>query len=681
MGPPPSTAASVNGHQRDPERVAGLVVGAPTVVVVGGAMAMAAAPNNGDAAACEHLERALAAFRADGGGEPRPSGDRRAVSLTTPEIVPAAAVAAQQPLQLQRQARAPAQYLSPRAKASHASAQAPPDDEAAFSRLVPARSSDSTAVSSVWAPASSDAAGGGGAVAPAATSIARSRPRRAATLAAAAASSGSTSSGGSSGSAGSPPTSNGAAPAFTLRPPSRGAPASARPSTPAAELVVQRAREKRRRVAAPERSVRVGLVNLGNTCYINAVIQSMFHVGAMSNGASSSSSASNGAEGAVPPSHCGVATLDSLVDAFREVFAAAGLPPLARRQQQQQQQQLQPDPAHVHAHAQPRAGAALPARPPSGADEDLHVAQDPSFFVALVKRRMPVFDSLHQQDAHEFLRLFSDHLQRERAWESDPFAGTILSQVACPLCSQPESKLDPCLDLSLELPESDANGHVVRFEAVRAGGPLTNARPLRLDDCLKRFVHVERVSRAAESRCAACGKSLAEALAASPGKLPSPRAGAGAAAAGWTKRLSLWSLPRLLVVHLKRFKLTLDGTYDKVNAFVQFPVRNFSLRAYRAPPDAVAPGSPASAYDATDTLYELVAAVVHHGRTLGGGHYTAYCRDGDRWLHYNDEHVVAVNEEVVCRCEAYLLFYAVQGAAGSSAVSAGPRPAQCSLPD
>ena len=131
-----------------------------------------------------------------------------------------------------------------------------------------------------------------------------------------------------------------------------------------------------------------------------------------------------------------------------------------------------------------------------------------------------------------------------------------------------------------------------------------------------------------------------------------------------SKRLSLWSVPRLLVVHLKRFRFSHDGS-EKVMNHVQFPVRNFSLRQYRSDVGKVVDGAPRprdSPQSPDGALYQLVAVVVHHGRNLGGGHYTCFCKDSmnGRWYHFNDEHVAAVDEEVVCRSEAYMLFYAQQ---------------------
>jgi len=48
---------------------------------------------------------------------------------------------------------------------------------------------------------------------------------------------------------------------------------------------------------------------------------------------------------------------------------------------------------------------------------------------------------------------------------------------------------------------------------------------------------------------------------------------------------------------------------------------------------------------------------------MKNGHYTTYCLNSAdrRWYHYNDTVVTPVDDEVVARAEAYLLFYEVRG--------------------
>ncbi|XP_030454010.2 ubiquitin carboxyl-terminal hydrolase 9-like [Syzygium oleosum] len=112
-----------------------------------------------------------------------------------------------------------------------------------------------------------------------------------------------------------------------------------------------------------------------------------------------------------------------------------------------------------------------------------------------------------------------------------------------------------------------------------------------------------------------------------------------------TKKLDLWKLPDILVVHLKRFSYS-RYLKNKLDTFVNFPTHNLDLTKY------------VKSIDGQSYVYELYAISNHYGG-LGGGHYTAYAKliDENRWYHFDDSHVSPVGEADVRTSAAYLLFY------------------------
>ncbi|XP_008800670.3 ubiquitin carboxyl-terminal hydrolase 9-like isoform X1 [Phoenix dactylifera] len=114
-----------------------------------------------------------------------------------------------------------------------------------------------------------------------------------------------------------------------------------------------------------------------------------------------------------------------------------------------------------------------------------------------------------------------------------------------------------------------------------------------------------------------------------------------------TKKLDLWRLPKILVVHLKRFSYS-RFLKNKLDTFVNFPVHNLDLSKY-VKHRAVGPHS---------YVYELYAISNHYGG-LGGGHYSAYATliEEDSWYHFADSHVSPVNEDEIKTSAAYVLFY------------------------
>lgn len=55
-------------------------------------------------------------------------------------------------------------------------------------------------------------------------------------------------------------------------------------------------------------------------------------------------------------------------------------------------------------------------------------------------------------------------------------------------------------------------------------------------------------------------------------------------------------------------------------------------------------------------LYELYAISNHYG-SLGGGHYTAFAKNGEKWYSFNDSSVSPVEAGRVKGSGAYMLFY------------------------
>uniref|UniRef100_A0A8C7FWI4 Ubiquitin carboxyl-terminal hydrolase n=1 Tax=Oncorhynchus kisutch TaxID=8019 RepID=A0A8C7FWI4_ONCKI len=102
-----------------------------------------------------------------------------------------------------------------------------------------------------------------------------------------------------------------------------------------------------------------------------------------------------------------------------------------------------------------------------------------------------------------------------------------------------------------------------------------------------------------------------------------------------TKKFDLWSLPRILVVHLKRFSYNRCWR-DKLDTVVDFPVRDLNMSEFVCDPKA------------GPYVYDLIAVSNHYGG-MGGGHYTAYGKnkaDG-KWHYFDDSSVSAASEDQI----------------------------------
>lgn len=80
-----------------------------------------------------------------------------------------------------------------------------------------------------------------------------------------------------------------------------------------------------------------------------------------------------------------------------------------------------------------------------------------------------------------------------------------------------------------------------------------------------------------------------------------------------SKKLDLWRLPEVLVIHLKRFSYS-RFFKNKLETFVDFPIEDLDLSTYITRKSSELP-----------SRYMLYAISNHYGG-MGGGHYTAFVR-------------------------------------------------------
>ncbi|KAH6625711.1 hypothetical protein C7974DRAFT_361139 [Boeremia exigua] len=113
-----------------------------------------------------------------------------------------------------------------------------------------------------------------------------------------------------------------------------------------------------------------------------------------------------------------------------------------------------------------------------------------------------------------------------------------------------------------------------------------------------------------------------------------------------TKTLDIWTVPDILIFHLKRFS-GFRSFRDKIDDKVDFPVEGLDLTGKVGFPEG------------KGLVYDLFAVDNHFGG-LGGGHYTATAQNffDKQWYNYNADSSVSLSSgrEAVTKA-AYLLFY------------------------
>ncbi|KYQ96883.1 peptidase C19 family protein [Tieghemostelium lacteum] len=112
---------------------------------------------------------------------------------------------------------------------------------------------------------------------------------------------------------------------------------------------------------------------------------------------------------------------------------------------------------------------------------------------------------------------------------------------------------------------------------------------------------------------------------------------------GSTKKLELWSAPKILVINLKRFSYH-THRHEKIGVYVDFPIDQLDLSKWILNKNGPSP------------IYQLYAVSNHMGG-VGSGHYTSCVKNRNQWFHISDSSVQPIEKSKVKSNEAYVLFY------------------------
>ncbi|CAJ1081188.1 ubiquitin carboxyl-terminal hydrolase 22-like [Xyrichtys novacula] len=362
------------------------------------------------------------------------------------------------------------------------------------------------------------------------------------------------------------------------------------------ELELLRHNPKRRRITANCTIGLRGLINLGNTCFMNCIVQALTHTPLLR-------------DFFLSDRHkCEMQSISCLVCEMSQLFQE-----------------------FYSGHQSPHIPFRL-----------LHLVWTHARHLA----------GYEQQDAHEFLIAALDVLHRHCKDDNGKkannpnhcnciidqiFTGGLQSDVTCQVCQGVSTTIDPFWDISLDLP-----GPSTPFWPLSPGGDGSGLNgeshingATTLTDCLRRFTRPEHLGSSAKIKCSGC-HSYQES----------------------TKQLTMKKLPIVACFHLKRFEHSAK-LRQKITTYVSFPLELDMTPFMSSSKDCRLNGQYQQTVDPfnNDNKYSLFAVVNHQG-TLESGHYTTFIRQHkDQWFKCDDAIITKASIKDVLDSEGYLLFY------------------------
>lgn len=188
---------------------------------------------------------------------------------------------------------------------------------------------------------------------------------------------------------------------------------------------------------------------------------------------------------------------------------------------------------------------------------------------------------------------------------SNLFTGLYCSQIRCDTCNNITSTFESFTSISLQIPDNGSE---------------------TLGNCLKEFSKSELLIKEEKFKCEKCRKLV-----------------------NATKRIFVWESPKILIIHFKRFK-NIGRRIQKINTKIEYPIKNLRLNQCSSPLYPL------------EVSYNLQAVCLHHG-SYSSGHYVAYCKNSldNNWYHFNDNNVECIPEDrrasALTSQHAYILFY------------------------
>ncbi|CAF0840314.1 unnamed protein product [Brachionus calyciflorus] len=240
-----------------------------------------------------------------------------------------------------------------------------------------------------------------------------------------------------------------------------------------------------------------------------------------------------------------------------------------------------------------------------GLHEDVNLVKTKPPSYSIDDKTWDAMNDFEKSEAHWML-----NFRGEKSKISDMFVGQLKSTLMCTKCEFRSPTFELFWDLAVPIPTKNPS--------------------IKLDDCIKLFMTEEILDGDNKPVCSNCKEKRRCA-----------------------KRYTIEKLPKILVIHLKRF---LRARFNnKINLNVDYPIEGLDMSKYLS--CNVDPKSTSNRNN-FNCIYDLYGISLHSG-TESSGHYVAYCKNpyNKKWYCFNDQSVREISVSSLQDSNAYILFY------------------------
>ena len=218
------------------------------------------------------------------------------------------------------------------------------------------------------------------------------------------------------------------------------------------------------------------------------------------------------------------------------------------------------------------------------------------------------FEKTHQRElnVYEGIKFWANYIEHNFSVVSHFFTGVFHSKITCEHCNNVSRIFEIFTTLSVEIPNE--------------------TEPITLCDCLKLFTTNSAIS---DYKCERCDNTKT-----------------------CSKRMTLWNIPNIIFIHFKRFKTQkISETQSRIQ-------KNSTMIDY---PTQIDFADYMCKYNRKQQVYNLIS-VIHHYGSYSGGHYTSYNNVNDQWYCFDDAGVSEVSDikKQVITDASYILAYKLQ---------------------